>query len=93
MQYYIFIGHDVDGISLFPRSESGIYYALHVGGTNFRILRIQLGGQRSILGHDVERRPIPPHLMTRTSEVQGFKHHDAFTFHEFSNVFLQVSAI
>ncbi|XP_076916080.1 hexokinase-3-like [Bidens hawaiensis] len=49
-------------------SESGIYYALHVGGTNFRILRIQLGGQKSIIGHDVERKPIPPHLMTRTSE-------------------------
>ncbi|KAI3822490.1 hypothetical protein L1987_10080 [Smallanthus sonchifolius] len=49
-------------------SESGIYYALHVGGTNFRILRIQLGGQRSILGHDVERKPIPQHLLTRTSE-------------------------
>jgi len=64
-----FIVHDVDGMSLFHRSESGIYYALHVGGTNFRILRIQLGGQRSILGHDVERKPIPQHLMTRTTEV------------------------
>ncbi|KAK9079408.1 hypothetical protein SSX86_001079 [Deinandra increscens subsp. villosa] len=49
-------------------SESGIYYALHVGGTDFRILRIQLGGQRSILGHDVERKPIPQDLMTTTSE-------------------------
>ncbi|XP_076904824.1 hexokinase-3-like [Bidens hawaiensis] len=49
-------------------SENGIYYALHVGGTNFRILRIQLGGQRSILGHDVERKPIPQLLMTSTSE-------------------------
>ncbi|XP_076884170.1 hexokinase-3-like [Bidens hawaiensis] len=49
-------------------SENGIYYALHVGGTNFRILRIQLGGQRSILGHDVERKPIPQILMTSTSE-------------------------
>ncbi|KAL8245146.1 hypothetical protein R6Q59_011404 [Mikania micrantha] len=49
-------------------SESGIYYALHVGGTEFRITRIELGGQRSILVHDVERKPIPQHLMTRTSE-------------------------
>ncbi|KAI3706753.1 hypothetical protein L6452_24701 [Arctium lappa] len=49
-------------------SENGIFYALHVGGTNFRLLRIQLGGQRAILGHDVERKPIPQHLMTSTSE-------------------------
>ncbi|KAD5508482.1 hypothetical protein E3N88_16185 [Mikania micrantha] len=49
-------------------SENGIYYALHVGGTNFRILRIQLGGQRSIIEHDVERKPIPQLLMTSTSE-------------------------
>ncbi|KAL7595153.1 hexokinase-3 [Lactuca sativa] len=49
-------------------SENGIYYALHIGGTNFRLLRIQLGGQRSILSHDVERKPIPQHLMTSTSE-------------------------
>nr|XP_043613414.1 hexokinase-3 [Erigeron canadensis] len=49
-------------------NENGVYYALHVGGTNFRILRIQLGGQRSILDHDVERKPIPQHLMTSTSE-------------------------
>ncbi|KAL4592196.1 hypothetical protein LXL04_005183 [Taraxacum kok-saghyz] len=49
-------------------SENGTYYALHIGGTNFRLLRIQLGGQRSILGHDVERKPIPQHLMTSTSE-------------------------
>ncbi|KAM0045916.1 putative hexokinase [Helianthus debilis subsp. tardiflorus] len=54
--------------SLPDGSESGIYYALHVGGTYFRILRIQLGGQKSILEHDVERKPIPQHLMTRTSE-------------------------
>ncbi|GJU16371.1 hexokinase-3-like protein isoform X1 [Tanacetum coccineum] len=56
----------VDNLS--DGTESGTYYALHVGGTNFRILRIQLGGQRSILRHDVERKPIPLHLMTSTSE-------------------------
>ncbi|GAB4835254.1 Hexokinase-3 [Ancistrocladus abbreviatus] len=50
-------------------SEKGIYYALHLGGTNFRVLRVQLGGRRSsILRHDVERKPIPQHLMTSTSE-------------------------
>ncbi|KAL3530010.1 hypothetical protein ACH5RR_009332 [Cinchona calisaya] len=50
-------------------SEKGIYYGLDLGGTNFRVLRVQLGGRRSaILGHDVQRQPIPEHLMTSTSE-------------------------
>ncbi|XP_057955705.1 hexokinase-3 [Malania oleifera] len=50
-------------------SEKGTYYALDLGGTNFRVLRVQLGGKRSaILGCDVERQPIPEHLMTSTSE-------------------------
>lgn len=50
-------------------SERGKYYALDLGGTNFRVLRIQLGGKRSsILSCDVERQPIPQDLMTSTSE-------------------------
>ncbi|XP_040995020.1 hexokinase-3-like isoform X3 [Juglans microcarpa x Juglans regia] len=50
-------------------SEKGTYYALDVGGTNFRVLRVQLGGQRSsILEPHVEQQAIPPHLMTSTSE-------------------------
>ncbi|XLR22716.1 hypothetical protein HN51_068963 [Arachis hypogaea] len=50
-------------------TERGTYYALHLGGTNFRVLRVHLNGQRSsVLEHDVERQPIPEHLMTSTSE-------------------------
>ncbi|XP_073064801.1 hexokinase-3-like [Primulina eburnea] len=50
-------------------NEKGTFYALHLGGTNFRVLRVQLGGQRSaIIGHDVDRQPIPEPLMTGTSE-------------------------
>ncbi|KAH7511343.1 hypothetical protein FEM48_ZijujUnG0025100 [Ziziphus jujuba var. spinosa] len=50
-------------------SEKGTYYALDLGGTNFRVLRVQLGGGRSsILDNDVKRQPIPQHLMTSTSE-------------------------
>ncbi|KAK4856568.1 hypothetical protein QYF36_018847 [Acer negundo] len=50
-------------------NEKGTYYALDLGGTNFRVLRVQLGGQRSsILDKDVERQAIPQHLMTGTSE-------------------------
>ncbi|KAL6009982.1 hypothetical protein ACLOJK_000413 [Asimina triloba] len=51
------------------RSEKGIFYALDLGGTNFRVLRVQLGGKRStILDHQVERQSVPQHLMTSTSE-------------------------
>ncbi|CAK9184349.1 unnamed protein product [Ilex paraguariensis] len=50
-------------------SEKGMYYALDLGSTNFRVLRVQLGGQRSaIVGHNVDWQPIPQHLKTSTSE-------------------------
>ncbi|KAA0051244.1 hypothetical protein IC582_003395 [Cucumis melo] len=50
-------------------SEKGTFYALDLGGTNFRVLRVHLGGQRSLtLKHDVERQPIPQNLMTGTRE-------------------------
>ncbi|KAF5447733.1 hypothetical protein F2P56_033260 [Juglans regia] len=51
-------------------SEKGTYYALDLGGTNFRVLRVQLGGQRSsIMEQHVEKQPIPQHLMSSTSEI------------------------
>lgn len=50
-------------------TEKGPYYALHLGGTNFRVTRVHLSGQPSpVLEHEVERQPIPPHLMTGTSK-------------------------
>ncbi|ESW28980.1 hypothetical protein PHAVU_002G034000 [Phaseolus vulgaris] len=50
-------------------TERGTYYALHLGGTNFRVLRVQLSGQpTSDLEHEVERQPIPYNVMTSTSE-------------------------
>ncbi|XP_073141837.1 hexokinase-3-like isoform X2 [Henckelia pumila] len=50
-------------------NEKGIYYALDIGGTNFRILRVQLGGQPStVIGCEVDEQPIPEELMTSTSE-------------------------
>ncbi|XP_007015149.2 PREDICTED: hexokinase-3 [Theobroma cacao] len=50
-------------------SEKGTYYALDLGGTNFRVLRVELGGQRSsVLDQDVERQPIPQQLMSGRSE-------------------------
>lgn len=49
-------------------SEKGTYYALDLEGPKFRVLRVQLGGQRSILEQDVKTQDIPPHLMTSTSK-------------------------
>ncbi|WOH15213.1 hypothetical protein DCAR_0934750 [Daucus carota subsp. sativus] len=49
--------------------EQGTYYALVLGGTNFRVVRVRLGEEKSsILKRDVDRKPIPEHLMTSTSE-------------------------
>lgn len=65
--------HGKIDIGFFIRCEKGTYYALDLGGTNFRVLRVQLGGQRSSnLERDVERQPIPQHLMSSTSEVTDF---------------------
>ncbi|XP_020103188.1 hexokinase-3-like isoform X1 [Ananas comosus] len=51
-------------------SEEGIYYALDLGGTNFRVLRVQLGGKGSmILSHKVESQPLPEELKSGTSEI------------------------
>ncbi|KAK6937189.1 Hexokinase, C-terminal [Dillenia turbinata] len=50
-------------------NEKGIFYALDIGGTYFRVLRVQLGDKRSaVVECDVERQPIPQELMTSTSE-------------------------
>ncbi|PKA66991.1 Hexokinase-3 [Apostasia shenzhenica] len=50
-------------------TEAGTYYALDLGGTNFRLLRVQLGGIQSlILSHEVKSQPIPQHLMTGKAE-------------------------
>lgn len=80
------------------RSEKGTYYALDLGGTNFRVLRVQLGGNSSdrsaILRHDVDRQAIPPHLMTSTSEVIEFVTHCSLTpEHIFSSFDLLMEVI
>ncbi|KAI7991498.1 Oligopeptide transporter 4 [Camellia lanceoleosa] len=50
-------------------SEKGTYYALDLGGTNFRVLRLELVGDRSAIPDpDVERKPIPQNLKTSTGE-------------------------
>uniref|UniRef100_A0A1D1YNK5 Phosphotransferase n=1 Tax=Anthurium amnicola TaxID=1678845 RepID=A0A1D1YNK5_9ARAE len=48
--------------------EEGLYYALDLGGTNFRVLRIQLGGREGrVVSQESEEVSIPPHLMVGSS--------------------------
>ncbi|XP_074557250.1 hexokinase-3-like [Curcuma longa] len=50
-------------------SEEGTYYALDLGATSFRTLRVRLGRKPSmILNKKVECQPIPKELMTGTIE-------------------------
>lgn len=52
------------------RDEEGLYYALDLGGTNFRVLRVHLGGKdKGVIGQEFEEVSIPPNLMTGSSEV------------------------
>lgn len=53
--------------------EKGLYYALDIGGTNFRVLRVQLGGKDGIVNQQFTEVSIPDNLMTGTSdELFGF---------------------
>ncbi|GKV11797.1 hypothetical protein SLEP1_g23018 [Rubroshorea leprosula] len=50
--------------------EKGLFYALDLGGTNFRVLRIVLGGKENhVIKPEFEEFSIPPHLMTESSEA------------------------
>ncbi|WOL11095.1 hexokinase-2 [Canna indica] len=49
--------------------ETGLYYALDLGGTNFRVLRVQLGGKEGrVVKQEFEEVSIPPHLMVGGSD-------------------------
>ncbi|XP_068636784.1 hexokinase-1-like [Aristolochia californica] len=50
--------------------EKGLFYALDLGGTNFRVLRVQLGGRKErVIKQEFTEVSIPPHLMTETSDA------------------------
>lgn len=52
------------------RDEEGLYYALDLGGTNFRVLRVHLGGkEKGVISQEFDEVSIPPQLMTGSSEV------------------------
>ncbi|KAI4388478.1 hypothetical protein MLD38_000801 [Melastoma candidum] len=55
--------------SLPTGDEKGLFYALDLGGTNFRVLRVQLGGKDDrVIATEFEQVTIPQELMFGTSE-------------------------
>lgn len=49
--------------------EKGLFYALDLGGTNFRVLRVQLGGKEGkVVDQEFEEVSIPASLMCGTTE-------------------------
>ncbi|EEE55981.1 hypothetical protein OsJ_04720 [Oryza sativa Japonica Group] len=49
-------------------SEEGVYYSIDLGGTNFRVLRVQVGAGSVIVNQKVEQQPIPEELTKGTTE-------------------------
>lgn len=50
--------------------EKGLFYALDLGGTNFRVLRVQLGGkEKRVIKQEFDEVSIPPNLMVGTSDA------------------------
>ncbi|KAJ9537543.1 hypothetical protein OSB04_030276 [Centaurea solstitialis] len=49
--------------------EEGVYYALDLGGTNFRVLRVQLAGKSGINSQEFAEVSIPSELMVGTSQA------------------------
>ncbi|CAM0145228.1 unnamed protein product [Urochloa decumbens] len=55
--------------SLPSGDEKGLFYALDLGGTNFRVLRVQLGGkEKRIIKQKSKGVSIPQHLMSGGSD-------------------------
>ncbi|MCH1922374.1 hypothetical protein L9G15_23495, partial [Shewanella sp. A3A] len=55
-------------------TEEGLFYALDLGGTNFRVLRVQLAGkEKRVVKRESREVSIPPHLRSgNSSELFGF---------------------
>ncbi|XP_011045105.1 PREDICTED: hexokinase-2, chloroplastic [Populus euphratica] len=77
--------------SLPSGNEKGLFYALDLGGTNFRALRVQLGGKEErVVATEFEQLSIPQELMFGTSEelfdfiastLAGFAEKESKKFH------------
>ncbi|KAH7686375.1 Hexokinase protein [Dioscorea alata] len=71
--------------------EKGLFYALDLGGTNFRIIRVQLGGQgKRVVKQEFVEVAIPPNLMVGTvddlfdfiaTELEDFVNSEGEGFH------------
>ncbi|XP_052198871.1 hexokinase-1-like [Diospyros lotus] len=55
--------------SLPTGDEKGLFYALDLGGTNFRVLRVLLSGKDKPVKQECEEVSIPPHLMVGSSDA------------------------
>lgn len=56
------------------RKEEGLFYALDLGGTNFRVRSVQLGGmEERVIATESEQLSIPQELKVGTSEVMTQK--------------------
>ncbi|KAL1559119.1 hexokinase A [Salvia divinorum] len=50
--------------------EEGVFYALDLGGSNFRVLRVELGGRkRGVVHQEFAEASIPPALMSASSDA------------------------
>ena len=59
------------------RKEEGLFYALDLGGTNFRVRSVQLGGEEErVVATKSEQLSILQKLMIGTSEVMN----DSYSF-------------
>ena len=57
------------------RNEEGVFYALDLGGTNFRILRVHLAGKdKRVAKLESKEVSIPPHLMSGNPSVSEYTH-------------------
>lgn len=56
-------------VHVMGRSEEGIYYSVDLGGTSFRVMKLELGPGSMVINKKVEHRPIPEDLTKGTSEV------------------------
>lgn len=60
-------------LSPFLSDEEGVFYALDLGGTNFRVLRVELGGkERGVVHQEFAEASIPPALMSGSSDVRDY---------------------
>ena len=53
------------------RNEEGFFYALDLGGTNFRVLRVQLAGKEKPVAKRESKVSIPPRIMSGNASVSA----------------------